>query len=230
MKKVLISTFYTEKFAKIYNVWKTQVINKVDRTGYQMKMITVGPGNSDIQEQEAQGGEAVVEYGLKAIEIVAKDIEYDYLYISDANCVMPTDCITKLLAHNADIVGASVAAIGDPMRCIAHEYAASGDLVYIMGKDFQAHYDNRVLEMGAIAIGAILVKREVFEKIGFKNFKGHFGYKPKNDYMGVSQWFCEQYTNLYKKKPLLDGRVKPKHITIDGKWYRLWGEEGKMEL
>ena len=228
--KILIATFYSKKFEKIYQKQR-EYFNKLSLK-HDWTVLAVGPDNSHIQGYESMGGEAVVDYGIKQIFTRALKEYYNYILITDANVLPEPDTIDKLIEHKADIVGGSVPAIGNPNHVIAHNYVkgTSNELTFLIGEEAKEKYNDKVVEGDGLGIGCSLIKSNIFEQLELHKFKGHYNYKPDWEYYGFSQYMCYIYIKKFNKRPLLDGRVKPIHIALDGTTYRLWGEVGKMSL
>lgn len=90
---------------------------------------------------------------------------YDYLFAVDHDMVFPADTLKRLLAHDKDIVSAL--------------YRQRAEVQHLEAYDLNFHrldgstFGDELVEIGGCGFGCVLVKREVFEAVGYPQFVYH---------------------------------------------------------
>jgi hypothetical protein len=106
------------------------------------------------------------------------------LYL-DSDMRFPKDTLARLLAHDQGIVAANYATRKFPIQPVTFATDTDNTRVY-------TNPESTGLEsVAAAGMGVMLVKTEVFDKIGLPYFM--IGYSPKNqDYTGEDIFFCRK--------------------------------------
>jgi GT2 family glycosyltransferase len=109
--------------------------------------IVIPTGNVLINNQQ------IVEEALKA--------KADYLLFIDADMVFPPDALTKLLAHDKDIIGVHYNNREMPLVSTIRMLREDGNFYQVDTKLMP----RRLFECGSVGKGLVLIKMRVFEKI-----------------------------------------------------------------
>lgn len=91
--------------------------------------------------------------------------DYDYLFAVDHDMVFPKDTLKKLLSYDLDIVS------GVYRQRFEEQILEVYDLNYM---NLPAQYlDGKLYEVGGVGFGCVLVKKHVFEAVGYPQFVYH---------------------------------------------------------
>jgi FkbM family methyltransferase len=109
---------------------------------------------------------------------------YDYLFSIDSDIVMPRDTLTKFLKHDKDIVtGMYIQRI--PGTHALELYGFNGRIPYEVIKN------QGLVEIDGCGFGCVLVKSEVFKKVGYPQFVYHSAIDHK-DTISEDTDFCRK--------------------------------------
>lgn len=110
----------------------------------------------------------------------AVELDVDYIMLLNSDMVLPPNIIEKLLSVNQDIVGVNYSTATKPLRPVAKD---------LDGKPF-LHADG-IRQASHLGLGCILVKTEVFRKIGLPYFFVEWDGKQKQ-YINDDICFCSE--------------------------------------
>lgn len=143
----------------------------------------------------------------------------------DSDMRFPIDTIGRLLAHDKDIVAANYSTRKFPLKPVAFANDQSWDTV-------PTNPDSTGLELvAAVGMGVMLVKTEVFAKIGMPYFM--IGYSPKTqEYSGEDIYFCRKARSVgYEIFIDHDLSKEVKHTgAIDFQHEHIWASNGNQQL
>jgi hypothetical protein len=88
------------------------------------------------------------------IEAVEKDGRFEFIFFADTDMIFPADTISRLAAHDKDIVGASYMNKSPPYRLMAKT---------IDGEPITA--GTGLFEVAALPLGCILLRRSIFKNL-----------------------------------------------------------------
>lgn len=112
---------------------------------------------------------------------------FDYLFAVDHDVTFEPDTLKKMLAHNVDMVS------GIYRQRIAEQKIEIYDLNQQRMKIEQL-YGKPLVQIGGCGFGCVLVKREVFSKIGYPQFEYHPALD-HNHTISEDNDFCRKATN-----------------------------------
>jgi hypothetical protein len=120
--------------------------------------------------------------------------DFDYLFFADCDQIFPEDCVDRLLQHDVPVVTARYHMRKEPYHCVGYvkHRTQSGKHCYA-----PVHYGQGLIEIERAGAGALLIKREVLEKIRERIGENWFRYQRGPEYpfdMSVSEdfWFYQQ--------------------------------------
>ena len=125
------------------------------------------------------------EVAMQRQELVNTALDTDCTHILwlDSDMIFPTVIIEALMSHDKDIIACNYSTRVPPHRPVA--FKTFGDL------DKRVFSQTGIETVDAVGMGAMLVKRSVYEKIQ----KPHFGVEWNNDYtslIGEDMFFCKK--------------------------------------
>lgn len=150
-------------------------------------------------------GTLIADQRCKLVEMALK-ANADYVLFLDSDMRFPANLIDRLVAHNQNIVACNYAQRRLPVRTVAFKDWAALEYVYSLGKSGLETVD-------AVGMGAMLIKAEVFKKLGYPWFQIHYLPSAKM-WAGEDMFFC----NLAKEAGY--------EIVVDHDLSRLVGHEG----
>lgn len=111
----------------------------------------------------------------------------EYILWLDSDMRFPKNTLSRLLAHNKDIVGCNYSQRVVPPKPTAHNSVGNGDFEPVW-----TNPDSKGLEqVSFLGFGCILTKADVFKKIEKPWF--HLGYSTRNHrFIGEDVYFCLQ--------------------------------------
>lgn len=139
----------------------------------------------------------------------------------DSDMRFPKDALTRLLAHDQDIVACNYPTRKFPIEPVAFSDDQTAERVY-------TNQNSTGLEsVAAIGMGLMLIKTSVFEKMGMPYFM--IGFSPKNqEYTGEDIFFCRK-ARAAGIPVLLDHDLSKevKHTgSIDFQHEHIWATQG----
>ena len=155
------------------------------------------------------------EVAMQRQELVNTALGTDCTHILwlDSDMIFPTSIISALMTHDKDIMACNYSTRVAPHRPVA--FKTFSDL------DKRVFSQTGIESVDAVGMGAMLVKREVYENIP----KPHFGVEWNNDYtslVGEDVYFCKKAAE-YEYEVWIDndvsmqiGHVGTKAFTIKG--------------
>lgn len=103
----------------------------------------------------------------------------DYLYMIDDDMICPDDMFEQLVKHNVDVVAPLAFTRNPPHAPVLYHAVEGYDKVekkdYFINNTVMNYPKNKLIECDAVGFGAVLIKREVLEKIGKKPFMSTCG-------------------------------------------------------
>lgn len=103
---------------------------------------------------------------------------FDYLFSVDSDIAFPPDTLKKLLAHDKDLVsGVYIQRNADAHVVELYEHTANGGTTNIPWQKIQG---KGLVRIAGCGFGCVLVKKEVFAKIGYPQFKYHSALDHRN--------------------------------------------------
>ena len=160
--------------------------------------------------------------------------DFDYLFFADCDEVFPEDCVDRLLAHDVPVVSARYHMRKEPYHAVAYvkHRTIEGPHCYA-----PVHYGKGLVEIERGGAGALLIKREVLEKIRDRVGENWFRYQrspdPPHDF-SVSEdfWFWRQAREA-GFKCYLDWDVEVGHLqtfAINRSWNKSYLDANEREL
>lgn len=143
----------------------------------------------------------------------------------DSDMRFPKDALDRLLAHDKPIVAANYVTRKFPLQPVAFADDLSHERV------FTEPNSTGLQPVAAVGMGVMLVKAEVFDKIGMPYFM--IGYSPKTEaYTGEDIYFCRKVRSAgYEVLVDHDLSKEVKHTgAIDFQHEHLWAENGDHQL
>lgn len=116
-----------------------------------------------------------VEYAL------ATGIDFDWLLWIDADMIFPPDTLTRLVAHDKDIVGCNYRTRTPPYRHVAH---------YLDGTDLHL-LEPGLHEMSHLPTGMLLTRFDIYRKMEYPWFKPGMRNETRDDV-----YFCQKAREL----------------------------------
>lgn len=112
---------------------------------------------------------------------------FDYLFSVDHDITFPPDTLVKLINADKDIV------------CGVYRQRNENQILEIYDQEYknipiESIYDNRMLLLGGCGFGCVLVKKEVFVKVGYPQFEYHSAINHK-DTFSEDLDFCRKAIN-----------------------------------
>lgn len=128
---------------------------------------------------------------------VVRDVlkqDFDYLFFADCDQIFPVDCVDRLLAHDKPVISARYHMRKEPYHAVAYvkHRVLTGPHCYA-----PVHFGQGVFEIERGGAGALLIRRDVLEKIrdheGENWFRYQRGPQPPHDF-SVSEdfWFWQK--------------------------------------
>lgn len=110
---------------------------------------------------------------------LAMDSGCDYLYMIDDDMICPDDMFEQLYRHNVDIVAPLAFTRNPPHKPVIYHCVEGYDEVskkdYFINNHVMNYPKDNLVECDAVGFGAVLIKREVFAKLGKKAFMSTCG-------------------------------------------------------
>ena len=125
------------------------------------------PASIDVEFQQFYG------YNIEQIRnlIAHWAVNYDYLFAVDSDIELPKDALTRLLAHDKDIVSGVYIQRKPGFEIVeAYKSTPSGGQVTIPWTELQPP---GLYEVVGCGFGCVLVKSEVLRKVGYPQFEYH---------------------------------------------------------
>ena len=107
----------------------------------------------------------------------------DYVLYLDSDMRFPSYLLEKLIAHDKDIVACNYATRRLPVKTVAFKDWSGLDYVYSLGK-------SGLEQVAAVGMGAMLIRADVFKKLGYPWFQIHYLPSAKM-WAGEDMFFCE---------------------------------------
>lgn len=109
--------------------------------------------------------------GRNRLRRICLDRGYDYLFFLDTDVIPPPDAIDHLLRHNKEVVsgiylGASAYDGKPKIRPVLYAPVSGGD---VRTMRIQEVLGDRLIPVAVAGLGCCLIKREIVEKIAFRN-------------------------------------------------------------
>lgn len=102
------------------------------------------------------------------------ETDYTHMFLLDADCEPPEDCVEKLLEHDLDIVAAVAPGVVEGnivFTAAVIDEEADGPFKYKMHSPRSPHLPKGLQEIDACGATGVLIKREVLEKMSYPWFK-----------------------------------------------------------
>lgn len=144
----------------------------------------------------------------------AQELNCTHLMFLDTDMIFPPDTISRLAAHDLDIVGGLCFKRWPPF----HPTLYTGERYKL---EFIYPYDDGLVEVTATGAACLLIKMEVFNKIKYPWFK--FDKTPDNRMVGEDINFCYKAADV-DYKLYVDTSIRTLHIVqmaVDDNFYRL---------
>ena len=132
---------------------------------------------------------------------------YDYLWAVDSDMVFATDTLSKLLAHDVDIVSAVYRQRKQQQIIEIYEHTDRGGVSHMPYWKLQ---NQRLLEIAGCGFGCVLVKSQVLKSIGYPQFQYHSALNHNNT-VSEDIDFCTKARN-HGFKIFADATILCKHI------------------
>lgn len=115
----------------------------------------------------------------------AIEVGSEWVLWLDSDMMFPPTTLTRLLAHNVDIVGCNYMKRGFPFKAVA----------YMDTSDWEnwipIHYSDNLIDAEAVGMGCVLMRTDLFKELSEPYFE--YTYQPK-----TKDWGGEDFT-LFKK-------------------------------
>lgn len=122
---------------------------------------------------------------------LAKEQGCEYLFFVDHDVVYPTDTLTRLLAHDKDVVAAhyNVRSIAPPLGMAFDVAGERIPLIEYAPHDWRLPH-TELFQVGGIGCGCMLIKLPIFDKLE----RPFFQIRIDGDEITVSEdlWFCNR--------------------------------------
>ena len=141
-----------------------------------------------------------------------------HLLMLDTDQVYPSDTISKLSSHDADIVGAAVHRRYPPFDTILLR-GEPGKYIHVSDEDC---YSGSPIEVDATGTGCLLIDTAVFIEMERPWFE--FGQTETGKTIGEDLLFCHKSRKL-GKRIIVDTSIEVDHLTtfrVDGATRTLW--------
>lgn len=154
-------------------------------------------------------GEIFVPYAREQLATHALKMGADYLFMVDDDMMCPADLFYKIVRHDVDIVAPLAFTRNPPHRPVMFSTIEGFDPVtrrsYYINNTVHNYPKNKLVECDAVGFGAVLIKMDVFRKIGTPYFMGSMG-------CGEDIHFCVQAKKA-GFRVFMDTSVKLGHIS-----------------
>jgi len=91
---------------------------------------------------------------------------FDYLFSIDHDITFPPDTLKRLLAHNVDLVSGVYRQRLEPQRIEIYDFAGHR-------MEYADIYNKPIVEIGGCGFGCVLVRKDVFQVVGYPQFEYH---------------------------------------------------------
>jgi len=134
-----------------------------------------------------------------------------HLYFHDSDMVPPADIVTRLLAHNRDIASGFylIRTHSEPLAPVMLEVQQGRKGIHLGQAGIFTEGDTQ--EVLGVGMGCMLIRREVLEKVGFREPATYTHDRPAEDYQ-----FCLDAVESGFQKPLIDLTLPCWHVDSDG--------------
>jgi GT2 family glycosyltransferase len=127
-------------------------------------------------------GTLIADQRCKLVEMALR-ANADWVLFLDSDMRFPIDLVDRLLAHDKDIVACNYATRRLPVKTVAFKDWAALEHVYSLGK-------SGLEQVAAVGMGAMLIRADVFKKLGYPWFQIHYVPSAKM-WAGEDMFFCE---------------------------------------
>lgn len=135
---------------------------------------------------------------------------YDYLFAVDHDITFAPDTLEKLLSHDKDLVSGIYRQRLEPQ--MIEIYSLTGGRTAV-----EDIYGRGLVEIGGCGFGCVLVKKEVFSKIGYPQFEYHVALDHNNTFSEDND-FCKKARangfRLYCDPSILCGHIGSSTFTV----------------
>ena len=127
-------------------------------------------------------GTLIADQRCKLVEMALR-ANADWLLFLDSDMRFPIDLVDRLMSHDKDIVACNYATRRLPVKTVAFKDWAALEHVYSLGK-------TGLEQVAAVGMGAMLIRADVFKKLGYPWFQIHYLPSAKM-WAGEDMFFCE---------------------------------------
>jgi len=127
-------------------------------------------------------GTLIADQRCKLVEMALR-ANADWVLFLDSDMRFPIDLVDRLMAHDRDIVACNYATRRLPVKTVAFKDWSGLDYVYSLGK-------TGLEQVAAVGMGAMLIRADVFKKLGYPWFQIHYLPSAKM-WAGEDMFFCE---------------------------------------
>ncbi|MDP7180351.1 MAG: glycosyltransferase [Candidatus Woesearchaeota archaeon] len=168
------------------------------------KDVTYLPHKEELREMLIEGHNFLREKAVKE--------KYDYLFLVDQDIILPFNILKRLLEHKKKVITGLYYNVFNPKKdphqnvLLPVLYREGSDKNKVIQYSVEEVRDPRLLDVRQCGTGALLLDKEILEKIPFRYEKGSENYD--------DTWFCSDIIKA-KYKIFCDTAMKCKHRVLD---------------